>query len=44
MTESGDPLENAIAERMNGILKNRVVLCLPTGFMAKFDKLCEQSH
>ena len=26
MTENGDPLENAIAERVNGILKNEYLL------------------
>jgi putative transposase len=37
MTENGDPLENAIAERVNGILKEEWIndLCLPNCLIAK---------
>jgi len=35
MTENGDPLENAIAERINGILKNEYLECYETEDIAQ---------
>ena len=43
MTESYDPYQNAIAERVNGILKHEFILGITTSDVELMDKLIEQS-
>lgn len=43
MTESYDPYQNAIAERVNGILKHEFILGITTSDLELMDKLLEQS-
>lgn len=42
MTENGDPLENAIAERVNGILKDEYLECYQVKNLAEATELLEQ--
>ena len=39
MTENGDPLENALAERLNGILKDEYLIDSPVNSMAEASKV-----
>ncbi|GAB5533597.1 MAG: hypothetical protein Roseis3KO_53740 [Roseivirga sp.] len=43
MTESYDPYQNAIAERVNGILKHEFILGITTADLYLMDKLIQQS-
>jgi transposase InsO family protein len=43
MTESYDPYQNAIAERVNGILKHEFILGITTSDLELMDKLLKQS-
>ena len=43
MTESYDPYQNAVAERVNGILKHEFILGITTKDLALMDKLIKQS-
>ena len=43
MTESYDPYQNAIAERVNGILKHEFILGITTSDIELMDKLIKQS-
>ncbi|WP_420579689.1 IS3 family transposase [Reichenbachiella sp.] len=43
MTETYDPYQNAIAERVNGILKHEFILGITTSDVTLMDKLIEQS-
>ncbi len=43
MTESYDPYQNAIAERVNGILKHEFILGITTSDLELMNKLIEQS-
>jgi transposase InsO family protein len=42
MTESGDPLENAIAERINGIIKNEYLECYQVHNILEAEELLKQ--
>ena len=42
MTENGDPLENAIAERINGILKQEYLECYQVANMEQARELLDQ--
>lgn len=42
MTENGDPLENAVAERVNGILKQEYLECYLVENLDQARKLLEQ--
>lgn len=45
MTENGDPLENAIAERINGIIKNEYLVCYQVdNFLQAKELLKEAIH
>jgi putative transposase len=41
MTENGDPLENAIAERVNGIIKNEYLYCYQVEDLAQATSLLD---
>jgi transposase InsO family protein len=43
MTENGDPLENAIAERVNGIIKNEYLAHQPVYSLAQARSVLEQA-
>ena len=43
MTESYDPYQNAVAERINGILKNEFILGITTSDLKLMQKLIDQS-
>lgn len=43
MTESGDPLENPIAERVNGIIKNEYLAHRPVHSLAQAEVVLEQA-
>lgn len=43
MTENGDPLENAIAERVNGIIKNEYLACQGVYSLAQAELILEQA-
>lgn len=43
MTQNGDPLENAIAERMNGILKNEYLAHRSVYSLAQAELVLEQA-
>ena len=43
MTESYDPYQNAVAERVNGILKHEFILGITTSDLELMSKLIEQS-
>ena len=43
MTESYDPYQNAVAERVNGILKHEFILGIKTSDLELMNKLIEQS-
>jgi transposase InsO family protein len=42
MTENGDPLENSIAERINGIIKNEYLFDFEAGNILEAKKLLKQ--
>ncbi len=42
MTQSGDPLENPIAERINGIVKNEYLVHFPTSNLATASQLLDK--
>lgn len=43
MTETGDPLENPVAERMNGILKDEYLECYEVNSFAQAKKLLDRT-
>ena len=43
MTESYDPYQNAVAERINGILKHEFILGITTSDIILMQKLMDQS-
>ena len=43
MTENGDPLENALAERLNGILKDEYLIDSPVTSMEEARKVLARS-
>ncbi len=42
MTENGDPLENTLAERINGILKGEYLECYTVKNIAEAEKLLKE--
>ena len=42
MTENGDPLENAIAERVNGIIKEEYLTCYQLNDFHEANELLDQ--